>query len=100
MTGSSLKKQEHQSPTGINKAPDRSDPGPSVLLSLNDLREYEASAGGEVYFRATPTGKSEKYGWVVIVPAGISRTSILAIFSGSLPICSLRRASSSSFSTP
>ena len=27
MTGSSLKKQEHQSPTGINKAPDRSDPG-------------------------------------------------------------------------
>ncbi len=51
----------------------------------------------EVYFRTTHTGKSVKYGWVMIVSAGISETLILRIFSMSGFVSSLRRASSSLF---
>ena len=61
------------------------------------LERYEVSEDREVYFRTTHTGKSVKYGWVVIVPSGISENLILRIFSMSGFVSSLRRASSSLF---
>ena len=50
------------------------------------LRSRKGSRGASekrrdtgVYFRVTVTGISEKYGWVIIVPAGRSRASFLTI---------------------
>jgi len=67
------------------------------FLKTGLLERYEVSEDREVYFRTTHTGKSVKYGWVVIVPSGISENLILRIFSMSGFVSSLRRASSSLF---